>query len=289
MKNYEIIDYEKDIPFRIMNINKETNIDDLGNGKDVLEHWHREIEIVYTFAGNAKHYIDGNIYVSEPEKIYIINSQSIHKVISDNTIFDEFDKAAVVININYDFLRSIIPNIDEMYFLNENKVNLKEVKYIMIEFSRYAEGNQVYDKFEELKLIGLMYQLLYYLCKDFLIYKDNITRIKNKKSIERLRNIISYINMNYKDNIKQNEVAKKFYFTKEYFSRFFKKNTGLTFKKYLTIYRINMAKKQLLNTKDTILEIAIDNGFSDSKIFIRAFKEIYGITPLKYRNLNKKI
>lgn len=50
-----------------------------------------------------------------------------------------------------------------------------------------------------------------------------------------------------------------------------------------------MAKNQLLNTTDTILDIAIDNGFSDSKVFIRTFKEIYGVTPLKYRKSNKKI
>ena len=59
MKTYEMIEYADNVRFRIHNITRQEIFDEGGNIKNVLDHWHREIEVVYTYVGNAKHYIDG--------------------------------------------------------------------------------------------------------------------------------------------------------------------------------------------------------------------------------------
>ena len=61
----------------------------------------------------------------------------------------------------------------------------------------------------------------------------------------------------------------------------------MTFMKYVTNYRVQKAQKDLLGTGKSILEIALDNGFSDDRGLINAFKEIYHTTPFQYRKMVK--
>lgn len=75
--NYEIVEYTHSLPFQIRNFTGWTIQNDRGDIKDVLEHWHQEIEIVYTFEGHALHYIDGKIHRAAPGKLFITNSESI--------------------------------------------------------------------------------------------------------------------------------------------------------------------------------------------------------------------
>jgi AraC-like DNA-binding protein len=62
----------------------------------------------------------------------------------------------------------------------------------------------------------------------------------------------------------------------------------MTFKEYLSDYRVNAARYDLVYTEKSILEIAIKHGFSDARGYIKAFKKMYNFTPLQYRKSLKK-
>lgn len=94
---------------------------------------------------------------------------------------------------------------------------------------------------------------------------------------------MNYINDHYKESLLQREVAERFYFSKEYFSRFFRKNTGMTFKEYLMRVRVKSAREAVVRTDDSMLEIALESGFTDSRALIIAFRAVYGETPYQYR------
>ena len=81
-------------------------------------------------------------------------------------------------------------------------------------------------------------------------------------------------------------VAGYYGLSREYLARSFKKYMGNTFKEYLDSVRISNAYKELMNTDLSVLEVALDNGFNDSRTFIKAFKDVYHETPHKYRMLN---
>ena len=49
------------------------------------------------------------------------------------------------------------------------------------------------------------------------------------------------------------------------------------------MYRLSQVKKQLLNTKCSIAEIADQTGFRDVFTLSRVFKRKFGITPTAYR------
>ena len=57
----------------------------------------------------------------------------------------------------------------------------------------------------------------------------------------------------------------------------------MTFREYLTRYRLNRARLRIERTSDTELSIALDVGFSDVKQLSNAFKKYYGMTPSQYR------
>lgn len=42
---YQVIDYTKKLPFRIHNIRRADIMDEFGDSKNVLDHWHWELEI----------------------------------------------------------------------------------------------------------------------------------------------------------------------------------------------------------------------------------------------------
>jgi AraC-like DNA-binding protein len=71
--------------------------------------------------------------------------------------------------------------------------------------------------------------------------------------------------------------------SKFYFTRFFRKYTGQTFHNYISAFRINHAKKYLLESNRTIMDIALDCGFGSKETFNRLFKQYTGVAPSLYR------
>jgi AraC-like DNA-binding protein len=77
--------------------------------------------------------------------------------------------------------------------------------------------------------------------------------------------------------------ASKFGLDKFKFLRLFKYETGLTPNNYIILKRIEKCK-QLLQTQNDLLGIAIETGFYDATHLCRHFKRVTGITPLAYHN-----
>ena len=69
-----------------------------------------------------------------------------------------------------------------------------------------------------------------------------------------------------------------------YVSRKFREISGMSLRDYLRYRRLAFALKDIRDTKEGILDIAVKYGFSSHEAFTRAFKEAYGITPSEYRN-----
>lgn len=112
--------------------------------------------------------------------------------------------------------------------------------------------------------------------------EEKVGRI-NKKSLEKLKIILSYIEKNYQRQITIEETAGLCFYSKSYFMRFFKEAVGITFVEYLNNYRLDIAAKKLKETEENILNIAIDCGFENLSYFNRRFKGRFGVTPGRYR------
>ena len=84
-------------------------------------------------------------------------------------------------------------------------------------------------------------------------------------------------------------LADKFGFTSEYLGRIFKKVTGETPQKYLTKLRMNEAKRLLLSSPETEIQIIGELvGYKNAFYFSRAFKNHTGLQPSEFRILSAK-
>lgn len=80
--------------------------------------------------------------------------------------------------------------------------------------------------------------------------------------------------------------AGKLNLSSSYLTDLLKKETGKTTKEYLQIQVIETAKTRLLNSQDTVNEVAYSLGFEYPQYFNRLFKSKVGMTPLEFRQLN---
>ena len=71
-----------------------------------------------------------------------------------------------------------------------------------------------------------------------------------------------------------------------YICRQFKKNTGKTITTYINEVKIDEAKRLIITTDQSIMDIATQLGYSSSNYFHRVFKDIEGITPKKYKEIH---
>ena len=109
-----------------------------------------------------------------------------------------------------------------------------------------------------------------------------ITGIGNAE-VEQIKQILTFINNHYNDNINLERVAKMAYMNPYYFSVYFKKITGMNFKDYVTQVRLKQAT-EILNKQDLkTYELAEMIGFTDARYFNELFKKKYGLSPSRYR------
>lgn len=85
------------------------------------------------------------------------------------------------------------------------------------------------------------------------------------------------------DTVTLSALAQGLGYSEFHFSRKFREIAGMQFRDYLRYRRLAFALKELRDTDRSILEIALDYGFSSHEAFTRAFRDTYGITPNEYR------
>lgn len=97
-----------------------------------------------------------------------------------------------------------------------------------------------------------------------------------------------YIQANYSRSIHVTDIAAYTGINRSYLYTLFRKELGISPQKYLANYRLSRAA-ELLTIKDYSVEtIAISCGYSDPLVFSKAFKQAYGVPPLKYRARNQQ-
>nr|MCR5100332.1 AraC family transcriptional regulator [Butyrivibrio sp.] len=113
-----------------------------------------------------------------------------------------------------------------------------------------------------------------------------IASSKDNSSIsDSVKKATSYIAENFKEKISINKISKIAGFSPYYFTRVFKKETGLTPHQYLISTRISAAKYSLASTQLSIEEIASTCGFDDTSAFCYTFRKWEGLTPTEYRKI----
>ncbi|WP_284640065.1 helix-turn-helix domain-containing protein [Paenibacillus silviterrae] len=103
---------------------------------------------------------------------------------------------------------------------------------------------------------------------------------RNHNISEQMMDIIHH---EFESDLTLNVCAERLNYHPNYLKTVFRKETGINFSDYLSQYRLNQAKKWLLETDMKISEIAERLRYQNSQNFIRYFRKMEDMTPGDYR------
>ncbi len=271
MNNYEhqIINDDTRLQLNFLLINECNNYFPL--------HWHGHLEIIFILDGQMEAYINDSRYILEKNYMLVINPSELHST----NLCGEVNY--LLLQIPYDYLTRILSNVSLLQFqeffpslltTNEGK-QLHELLLELVKTYTDKEDGYLFH------FSSVVYEFLYILYKNYSRLISREVKEKENRHFARIEEIIQYVKNNYRHEITLREVASHINVSPEYFCRLFKNHTGQTFLEYLNTVRLNHFHQELLQTSYTITELMERNGISNYKVFIRTFKETYGITPKK--------
>jgi len=128
--------------------------------------------------------------------------------------------------------------------------------------------------------------ILYLLCDAFDRNAVYVTD-ENKTLLER---IFAFIDQQYCGSCTLSDLSKSIGYNASYLSRFFKNSVGISFNRYVNIYRLNQACYLMENTQESVFTCAMECGYESIRTFNRNFKEHFGISPKQYlQNVNAQV
>ena len=264
---------------------------DYGQGL-VYPHWHKEIEFIYVINGSIKIGVNDELVTLGEGEIFFFDSGATHYFLAspesrrlvyqfDDKMFNE----GLEDSRNGDSLKEIFSTRENLSANWPKEVETEMAMYLKNLYDEEVARLDGYIFSTQQYLYGLLSLLSRKVPKKSQPMKKALTAdsIQNKETLARMDKIFAYIETNYNQGVTLEEVAKYIGFSPHYFTRFFKRNTGMTFITFLTEYRLNMAKSILGTEELPMTEVAERAGFTSVKTFHHVFKDNVGMSPLKYQ------
>lgn len=256
-------------------------------------HLHDFLEFVYIINGKSVHVVDNIEYAVSKGDLVIINYNQFHSFSSDKNS-EHFN-----ILIKPEFVDTQIKNRDDVFALldvsgYESFKNLvdkgkrtvtfspeerKRFESIMFLLEKELQNQDSGYEITTRSCTNLMLAMIFRKMSQKATYSENI--INNE--------ILHYIKEHCDEKLTIEMFSAKGHYNPSYFSRSFKKYTGVTFTEYLKQARMSRACELILNTKNKIDDIYTKVGYTDKTKFFKHFKEYTNTTPLKYRKSQNQI
>lgn len=184
------------------------------------------------------------------------------------------------------FLTHVGQNIfDELFRLNMccfNSVSQEKIKKMFCEIHEEYEKDVSYKEFI---LQGMLFRLLTTVWGERLLDK---TAVLNKSPLTKpIMDAIYHIETHYNQNLTLEKTARTVSMSTAYFSRLFHTQLGIPFSEYVSNVRMRHVKILLSQSRKSIMEIALETGFSSGDYLSAQFKSKTGMTPGQFRKQSK--
>lgn len=258
-------------------------------------HWHDCIEILYILDGITDQQVNNNFFRVKKNDMIILNQGDIHStycIAETNTRILVIKFLSGVIDRNYSpaseskYIHAFLNNSgDKIYHISDTLKNSGNIYNIMMglyhEYTNKEPGYEIYIK-------GYIFQLIACLIRDGIINVYNL--FEREQDFIKVDPLLKYIEKHYMDGIDLQKAADLLHLSYSYFSRYFKKVTGKTFKEYIDFVKICEVEKLILCQGMNVSQAAYAVGFSNIPSFNRVFKRVRGYLPgnlKKSKNIHK--
>lgn len=272
---HELIIPDEGLPFKLFQFEGST-----GNYKRE-KHWHTSVEIFIVFEGELFFYLDEKEHLLKEGEFLIINSNEVHSIEAPD------ENHTVVLQIPLKLFENYFTAQRFIRFSQAMKSENGELESQDAYFAELIqEMYQLYaarDLGYELRICSLFYEIMYLLVKNYRETEAAEGEIRHSRKLDVLSKITTYMREHYTEDLKLSQVASIFGYSAEYLSRLFVKHANVNFKTYLQDIRMGYAYRELLNTDNTISQIAQKHGFCSSRAFTKEYQKRYGILPSEQR------
>lgn len=241
-------------------------------------HIHNHVELLIVFEGSHGISINDCKYVVHAGELAVVFPNSIHSLfkIDDNVLI-----APLIVftpNATKDLMATFANYLPRNPHLHPDPHLFEELKQICLKMYSLP-----LDSKREFILRGYLYVLLAYIMDDVDLVKRSLIAYRGKSAI--VMGCIEYITNNFTSHLTLSSVAKELNISEAHLSSLFGTYFKTNFRAYINSLRINEAQNHLINTDMTITDICYLCGYENQKTFNKAFKDICGMTPNEYRQM----
>ncbi|MBU8712416.1 MULTISPECIES: AraC family transcriptional regulator [Brevibacillus] len=161
-------------------------------------------------------------------------------------------------------------------FRFDHVFNMKPAHRVLVDCQALLRRWPAEDDIEQFKMQIAFQQLLCFLLE------QTRTVDAEENSAAAIERSIAYLHDHYADELTVQQLAKQANLGVRQYTRLFKRTTGKSPIDYLTTYRINRSKEELLIGGELLHTISRNSGFKDTHYFNRRFKQIVGLPPKQY-------
>ena len=228
-----------------------------------ISHWHFDHEIAVCESGEALISLDQETYTLRKGQCIYLRGQSVHSILSapGTTLY--------VSLFSDDLIRRITDNycLAHPVFTDNFRVleTLERIRAAGFKKERF------YDEISN----ALMQQLI---AGIFSVLEIQESAVSTSEATERYKKLLYDIDEHAED-YSFSRAVEYMNMSEAYFSRFFKKISGMTFSMYLNHIRVNKAIDLIRSRNMSMTDIAMNCGFETIRNFNRVFKQITGYSP----------
>ena len=247
--------------------------DDAPNPEAFRMHTHAFCEVFCFLSGTGTFHIEGSAYPLHPGDIVIMRPAEAHYI--------EIDPSEPYERISVHFDANLLSSLDADNTLLRPYFDRKAGKQNLYPLSSFESDGHLQHFFQMFrscpnKRLNILANTILILQQISEIFCSLPAASMESDTVE--YRIIRYINKNLQRNLPLQELCDKFFISKAQLCRRFKKSTGTTVAKYITVKRL-VTSRQLILQGQRPTDIYTMFGFRDYSTFYRAYTKYFGHSP----------
>ena len=255
-------------------------------------HYHPEYELTYIVKGHGRRFVGDHSEAFTTGDLVLIGPDLPHFWRSDDEFYQPGATSyveSVVVQFPIAFDQRMLATIPEAQpvhrLLQRGRHGLCFSPAIRQAVARQLEGLATIRGLPQLLELLTILDQLSADTDAYLLASDGYQLAPGITETERMKRIFDYLLLNFRTEIRVEQIASVAGMAPAAFCRYFKKRTRKSFVEYLNELRISHARKLLTNRNFSIGQVGLECGFNNISHFHRQFKRHTGMTPFRYQIL----
>ena len=258
-----------------------------------VEHWHDFAELVIITEGYGIHSIDGIDYPVSAGDIFVFQGKtkhhfkerhglSMHNIMYDNRRLQHSFK-----NLQGDAGYNAMFLLEPAYrrrhrFKSRLRISRRSLAHVEAIVHKIQDEQEQQLAGSDTLMLSMLLELIVFFSRQY-----SKVDIPQAKALYRIGKIIGRLETQYKKDWNITQLSKVAGMSKSSLISTFKNATGYSPVDYLIRIRLQKAAELLIETEESLGEIAVQCGFHDSNYLTRQFRRVYNLTPRQFRKNNR--